>query len=88
MPGGPGHRSDGDAPVAFADACRSFAWERLGRYEARQMRIGPAVAARSSAYHRTIETTGAMLRATPSAGAVGLQPRRRPLGNSPPEKAG
>ncbi|MGW2181522.1 TetR/AcrR family transcriptional regulator [Streptomyces sp. NPDC001732] len=56
-------RAGKDALVGFADAYRAFALERPGRYEATQLRVDPAVAARTSAYRRTIETTGAMLRA-------------------------
>ncbi|MFF9399082.1 MULTISPECIES: TetR/AcrR family transcriptional regulator [unclassified Streptomyces] len=56
-------RAGKDALIAFADAYRSFALERPGRYEATQMRIDPAVAVRTSAYRRTVETIGAVLRA-------------------------
>lgn len=56
-------RAGKDALIAFAAAYRSFALERPGRYEATQMRIDPEIAVRSSAYLRTIETIGAMLRA-------------------------
>ncbi|MFF9349185.1 TetR/AcrR family transcriptional regulator [Streptomyces sp. NPDC014734] len=56
-------RAGKDALMAFADAYRSFALECPGRYEATQMRVDPAFAARTSAYRRTIETIGAMLRA-------------------------
>jgi AcrR family transcriptional regulator len=56
-------RAGKDALVGFADAYRAFALERPGRYEATQLQVDPAVAARTSAYRRTIETTGAMLRA-------------------------
>lgn len=56
-----GSRYCSDGGVGWS--VRVFAPERPGRYEATQMRIDPAVAAQSSPYHRTIETTGAMLRA-------------------------
>ncbi|WNI20921.1 TetR-like C-terminal domain-containing protein [Streptomyces sp. ITFR-16] len=56
-------RAGRDALSAFADAYRSFALECPGRYEATRMRVDPAVAAESPAYHRTIETTSSMLRA-------------------------
>ncbi|MFC9758192.1 TetR/AcrR family transcriptional regulator [Streptomyces sp. NPDC056921] len=56
-------RAGKDALVGFADAYRAFALERPGRYEATQMRVDPEIVAQSTAYHRTIETTGAMLRA-------------------------
>ncbi|MEV7404860.1 TetR-like C-terminal domain-containing protein [Streptomyces sp. NPDC091267] len=56
-------RAGKDALTAFADAYRAFALERPGRYAATQMRVDPAVAAESSAYHRTLGTTSAMLRA-------------------------
>lgn len=56
-------RAGKDALIAFADAYRAFALERPGRYAATQIRLDPAVVARSTAYHRTIEIIYAMLRA-------------------------
>lgn len=56
-------RAGKDALTAFADAYRAFALEHPGRYEATQLRVDPAVAAESPAYHRTLGTTSAMLRA-------------------------
>lgn len=56
-------RAGKDALVAFADAYRTFALERPGRYAATQIRLDPTVVAGSTAYHRTIEIIYAMLRA-------------------------
>ncbi|WP_392674407.1 TetR/AcrR family transcriptional regulator [Streptomyces sp. LN785] len=56
-------RAGKDALVAFADAYRAFVLQRPGRYEATQIRLDPAVAAESAAYHRTIRIIYAMLRA-------------------------
>ncbi|WP_405901100.1 WHG domain-containing protein [Streptomyces sp. NBC_00727] len=56
-------RAGKDALVAFADAYRTFALEHPGRYAATQYRVDPAIVAEAPAYHRTLRTTSAMLRA-------------------------
>ncbi|MFF8696597.1 TetR/AcrR family transcriptional regulator [Streptomyces sp. NPDC015144] len=56
-------RAGRDALTGFADAYRSFALEHPGRYAATQMKVAPEIVATSSAYHRTVEITGGMLRA-------------------------
>ncbi|WLQ38339.1 TetR-like C-terminal domain-containing protein [Streptomyces castrisilvae] len=56
-------RAGKDALIAFADAYRTFALECPGRYEATRMRVDPAIVAEAPAYHRTLRTTSAMLRA-------------------------
>jgi len=56
-------RAGKDALVAFADAYRTFALECPGRYAATQYRVDPAIVAEAPAYHRTLRTTSAMLRA-------------------------
>ncbi|MEU9530774.1 MULTISPECIES: TetR-like C-terminal domain-containing protein [Streptomyces] len=56
-------RAGKDALVAFADAYRTFALEHPGRYAATRYRVDPAIVAESPAYHRTLRTTSAMLRA-------------------------
>ncbi|MFJ3086278.1 TetR/AcrR family transcriptional regulator [Streptomyces sp. NPDC086838] len=56
-------RAGKDALVAFADAYRTFALEHPGRYAATQYPVDPAIVAEAPAYHRTLRTTSAMLRA-------------------------
>ncbi|QKV96679.1 WHG domain-containing protein [Streptomyces sp. NA02950] len=55
-------RSGKDALVAFADAYRTYALERPGRYAATQIQIDPALAAESAGARRKIELTYSMLR--------------------------
>ncbi|MFF5336150.1 TetR/AcrR family transcriptional regulator [Streptomyces sp. NPDC013181] len=56
-------RAGQDALTAFADAYRTFALDHPGRYAATQYRVAPEIVAASPAYHRTLRTTSAMLRA-------------------------
>ncbi|GAA3040662.1 TetR/AcrR family transcriptional regulator [Streptosporangium longisporum] len=56
-------RSGKEAMVAFADAYREYALAHPGRYAATQVRLDPAVLARSPAHARNVELTYAMLRA-------------------------
>ncbi|MGW2476616.1 TetR/AcrR family transcriptional regulator [Streptomyces sp. NPDC001665] len=56
-------RAGKDALTAFADAYRSFALEHPGRYAATRYHVDPAIVAEAPAYHRTLRTTSAMLRA-------------------------
>ncbi|MBF6059167.1 WHG domain-containing protein [Nocardia terpenica] len=56
-------RAGKDALVAFADAYRAFALEHPGRYAATQIRMDPAEVADEPALLRSIELTGAILRA-------------------------
>ncbi|MEU2021702.1 TetR-like C-terminal domain-containing protein [Streptomyces sp. NPDC016469] len=56
-------RAGKDALFAFADAYRTFALECPGRYAATRYRVDPAIVAEAPAYHRTLRTTSAMLRA-------------------------
>ncbi|WUT00617.1 WHG domain-containing protein [Streptomyces sp. NBC_00708] len=56
-------RAAKDALVAFAGAYRAFALECPGRYAATQYPVDPAIVAEAPAYHRTLRTTSAMLRA-------------------------
>lgn len=56
-------RAGQDALTAFADAYRTFAVDHPGRYAATQYRVAPEIVAASPAYHRTLHTTSAMLRA-------------------------
>ncbi|WP_432589979.1 WHG domain-containing protein [Streptomyces sp. HD1123-B1] len=55
-------RSGKDALVAFADAYRTYALERPGRYAATQLRIDPALAAESAGARHKIDLTYSMLR--------------------------
>ncbi|MFI9269648.1 TetR/AcrR family transcriptional regulator [Kitasatospora sp. NPDC052896] len=55
-------RSGKEALAAYAHTYRAFALEHPGRYAATQFRVDPAIAAQSPAFHRTVETTNAMLR--------------------------
>ncbi|MEU8827683.1 WHG domain-containing protein [Streptomyces sp. NPDC048636] len=55
-------RSGKDALVAFADAYRTYALERPGRYAATQTQIDPALAAASAGTRRKVDLTYAMLR--------------------------
>ncbi|MFJ6833695.1 TetR/AcrR family transcriptional regulator [Streptomyces sp. NPDC091209] len=56
-------RAGKDALVAFADAYRSYALERPGRYRATHTQLDPALVAGTTAYRRTAEVTYGMLRA-------------------------
>ncbi|MCX0247414.1 TetR/AcrR family transcriptional regulator [Streptomyces drozdowiczii] len=56
-------RAGKDALIAFADAYRTFALEHPGRYAATRYHVDPAIVAEAPAYHRTLRTTSAMLRA-------------------------
>ncbi|MET7763260.1 WHG domain-containing protein [Streptomyces sp. NPDC005393] len=55
-------RAGKDALIAFADAYRSYALERPGRYAATQLPMDPALLAESSGALRKIELTYSMLR--------------------------
>ncbi|WP_280266673.1 TetR/AcrR family transcriptional regulator [Nocardia wallacei] len=56
-------RAGKDALIAFADAYRAYALEHPGRYAATQIRMDPAEVGDEPALLRSVELTGAMLRA-------------------------